>query len=394
MINVKNKEDCCGCSACSNICPQHCIRMEFDEEGFLYPEVDEKRCINCNLCVKVCPVLNPISGQQEQPLCFVAYARDGTLRMNSSSGGIFGVLAQYVLSCGGTVFGAGFDSNLSVVHRGVDSIDQLHKIQGSKYVQSDILDSYIQVKKLLLNDKLVLFSGTECQIAGLRSYLGGAEYPNLITIDVLCHGVPSPKVMKKYFLWQEKENNSKIAEAYFRDKTWGWKNYSILLNFSNHSKYQCKATQDCYMKLFLSNICLRPSCYTCHFKGYNRLSDLTLGDAWGVENHLPEMDDGKGTSVILVHTDKGNQLLALVKEKICIKEADLIQAIPPTAASIQFAVPHMNRGLFFAKLNKGADFPELVRVEKLSLVQRILRKVKKIVIEPTSGIVHKRVSTK
>ena len=394
MIQVKNKENCCGCSACSNICPQHCICMKFDKEGFLYPEVDEKRCINCNLCVKVCPVLNHVSGQQKNPRCFVAYAKDDTLRMNSSSGGIFGVLAQYVLSCGGTVFGAGFDQNLSVVHMRIDSIEQLHKLQGSKYVQSRILDSYIQVKKLLLNDKMVLFSGTECQIAGLRSYLGGAKYPNLITLDVLCHGVPSPKVMEKYFQWQEKENNSKITEAHFRDKTWGWKNYSIRLNFSNHKVYQCRAAQDCYMNLFLSDICLRPSCYTCHFKGYNRLSDLTLGDAWGIENHSPEMDDGKGTSVILIHTEKGNQLLSLIEKQICIKKVDLAQAIPMNAESIQSAVPHMNRSLFFAKLNEGADLPDLIKLEKLSLVQRILRKVRKQMIGPVSRIVHKQVPAK
>lgn len=377
MIQVKNKEECCGCSACFNICPQHCIYMKPDKEGFLYPDVDEERCVNCNLCVKACPILNPVRREQELPICFVAYAKDCSLRMNSSSGGLFGILAQYVLSCGGTVFGAGFDQDLSVVHMRVDSIEQLHKLQGSKYVQSRILDSYIQVKKLLLNDKMVLFSGTECQIAGLLSYLGGAKYPNLITLDVLCHGVPSPKVLEKYFHWQEEEHKSKLTEVSFRDKTWGWKNYSIRLNFSNRMIYQCRAAQDCYMNLFLSDICLRPSCYACHFKGYNRLSDLTLGDAWGVENSYPEMDDGKGTSVVLAHTEKGRRLLSLVKEQVCINKVNLMQALPPTAASIQSAIPHMNRSRFFAKLNKSIDFPKLIKLQKLNIVQRILRKAKR-----------------
>lgn len=379
MIQVGKKEECCGCSACFNICPQHCIRMKSDKEGFFYPEVDKERCVNCNLCVKVCPVLNPVRLEQEWPICFVAYAKDRALRINSSSGGLFGVLAQYVLSHGGVVFGAGFDQNLSVVHMGIDSIEQLHKLQGSKYVQSRILDSYIRVKELLLNDKMVLFSGTECQIAGLRSYLGRTKYPNLIMLDVLCHGVPSPKVMEKYFHWQEKEYNGKLTEAYFRNKKWGWKNFSVLLKFSNRSTYQCKAAQDSYMKLFLSNICLRPSCYTCHFKGYNRLSDLTLGDAWGIESHSPEMDDGQGTSVILVHTEKGRQLLSLVKEQICIKKVDLAQAIPTSAESIQSAIPHVNRRRFFKKLNDCADFSELAVLEKVSLVQKIFRKVIKLI---------------
>lgn len=380
MIQVKNKEDCCGCSACVNICPKNCISMELDDEGFCYPKVDEKQCINCNLCVRTCPILKPVEKEQQgEPSCFVAYAKDSALRTASSSGGMFGVLAQYVLSHGGTVFGAEFDHNLSVVHTGINSIEQLHKLQGSKYVQSDVSDSFRQVRNLLLNNKMVLFSGTECQIAGLKSYLGELDCTNLITIDILCHGVPSPKVLKKYFQWQEKENHSKITGAYFRDKKMGWKHFGMLLDFSNKSEYYCDAQQDAYMRLFLSNICLRPSCYNCHFKGYNRLSDLTLGDAWGVYNHSPEMDDDRGTSVVLVHTEKGAALLSLVEEQIRVKKVEMQQAIPPTAESIQSAVPHMNRKQFFKKLNGNVDFMELLKLEKLNITQRILRKFKKII---------------
>lgn len=298
MIEITDKKKCSGCSACQQICPRQCITMKRDAEGFLYPDVEKRLCIECNLCQKICPIENKPEMSRKGTEAYVAISTNNGVRTESSSGGIFSLAAEWVLNHGGIVFGAAFDENFGVHHIKVSSIAELKAIRGSKYLQSRIEDTYHEAKKYLDSGSYVLFSGTGCQIAGLKSYLR-KEYENLYTIDVLCHGVPSPAVWKRYLREQEQNYESSATEVSFRNKSHGWKNYCVKIKFANGKTYEQTFTDDVFMKLFLSDICLRPSCHDCRFKEFPRVSDLTLGDCWGVDVYFPEMDDDKGTSVVV-----------------------------------------------------------------------------------------------
>ena len=379
-IEITQNSYCCGCSACAEICPKKCIEMVTDNEGFWYPNIDENKCSDCHLCMKVCPVINVPKVEEKIPKAFAAYACDGKIRMESSSGGLFTVLAEEIIKSGGTVFGAVFDDDFKVCHIGSDKIEDLKKMRGSKYIQSRTFGTYNEVEKLLKENKLVLYSGTGCQIAGLVNFLR-KEYDNLYTIDVLCHGVPSLKVWEKYLSWQEKIASSKVMHVFFRNKISGWKVYSINLLFDNSTKYIKRFYDDPYMKLFLNDICLRPSCHNCGFKSLSRCSDITLGDFWGIENIAPDMDDNKGTSIVLVHSKKGEKLLNKIKHLLKIKEVDANQALPDTMDSRKSVKAHYNRDKLFAMLNDNS-IDELVKlVEKpkyVIFVKKVNRKLKKL----------------
>lgn len=350
MINLKGKEDCCGCSACQEICPKNCISMKEDAEGFLYPFVEKENCINCNLCNKVCPLVNHTKWDDTIIKSYVGYVINEKIRLQSSSGGIFSVLAEFILkSEKGVLYGASINENQMICHMRIDSIANLGLLRGSKYLQSKINETFKNAKMDLEAGLNVFYSGTACQIAGLKSFLG-KEYKNLYTVDVLCHGVPSPKVWTAYRKWQEKKNNSTIREISFRNKEFGWKNYQMKIVFNNEEKYIKPHSEDMYSQMFLSNICLRPSCHKCKFKGLNRLSDLTLGDAWGIDKCMPEMDDDKGTSVIIVHSIKGQELLSRIKNAVNIMEIDIDRILPLSSDSRKSVQAHKRRKLFFSKL--------------------------------------------
>jgi len=372
---------CCGCSACAEICPKKCIELVTDNEGFWYPNIDKSKCSACHLCEKVCPVINVPKVADKTPKAFAAYARDEKVRIESSSGGLFTILAEEIIKLGGTVFGAVFDDDFKVCHIGIETIEDLKKIRGSKYLQSRTFGTYLEVEKLLKENKLVLYSGTGCQIAGLINFLR-KQYDNLFTIDVLCHGVPSIKVWEKYLLWQEKMAFSKVRHVSFRNKVSGWKLYTVNLLFNNSTKYEKKYYDDHYMKLFLSNICLRPSCHNCKFKSLSRCSDITLGDFWGIENIAPDMDDNKGTSIVLVHSNKGEELLNKVKHLLKIREVDANQALPSTMDSRKSVKAHKNRDKLFAMLNDNSIDKLVKLVEKpkyVILIKKVNRKLKKII---------------
>ncbi len=321
MIENKDKKLCCGCNACVQKCPQKCIEMKEDGEGFIYPHVNKNECANCNICNKVCPINNSIF-QVSHREAYAAYSIDDELRNKSSSGGIFSLCAENVLNNQGVVFGAAFDEKFTVHHISIKSVNDLNLLQGSKYLQSRIENTYKEAEDILKKGIAVLYSGTACQIAGLKRYLK-KDYDNLFTIDVLCHGVPSPKVWKKYIEEQEKSYKSNIKSIFFRSKKFGWKTYAVELKFNNSTAYENIFSKDAFMKIFLKNICLRPSCYDCKFKTLNRPSDLTIGDCWGIDNYMPEMDDDKGTSVLLIHSDKGKELFDRIKSKIIFKEGEI-----------------------------------------------------------------------
>lgn len=366
MISIKNKQDCCGCSACVQVCPKQCINLKEDTEGFLYPDVHSDLCISCGLCNKVCPIESSKTDQSEifKGQAYCAINNNLQERLDSSSGGIFTLVAREIMSDGGMVIGCAFDEKYMAHHIAISNTNEISMLRGSKYLQSRIENTYIIAKRELDAGKKVLYSGTECQIAGLKGYLN-KEYENLYTVDVLCHGVPSPKLWQQYL--KEKTNVGAIQTINFRDKTEGWKKFSVKI-VGDKKNYRENLLTDKFMQLFLKDICLRPSCYACKFKGINRISDITLGDAWGIENHLPKLDDDLGTSIVLVHSQKGSKLLEAIGSKITLKAGEVDIILPPSADSRKSVFMHKNRGKFFIKLSKGASIEQLSNLLKTDTV--------------------------
>lgn len=310
MSNIEEIAEnlCCSCGACYNICPVGAISMQENEEGFLTPVIDEAKCTNCGLCLKACPSLNTEFKNNPQPECYAAMA-DDELRMKSSSGGIFTLLAEYILDKGGYVCGAAFDDNWDVHHIIVNNKEDLAKLRGSKYVQSNTEDCYKQIKKLLDDDKYVLFSGCPCQVAGLYSFLG-KNYEKLYTVDILCHGSPSPGVWQKYL--NENFNKNDIIKINFRDKNKiGWSCSHCTISTKNGDAI----VTDDFTKLFHSSINLRESCYNCDYSKKPRPADITLGDFWGISDHIKGLNDGKGLSFILTNNQKGQFLFNEIADK-------------------------------------------------------------------------------
>lgn len=377
MIVIKDKHECCGCSACGQVCPRQCISFLKDVEGFSYPKVDTEKCIDCGLCERVCPVLN--KQDKEKPLKTVAAInKDAKVRSQSSSGGIFFALAEKIIEEGGKVYGACFAHDLSVIHCGSDSIKEISKFRGSKYLQSAIGDTFKNVRSDLEKGLKVLFSGTPCQVAGLRNFLH-KDYDNLMAVDFICHGVPSPSVWQSYIRTYKEVCVKTVS---FRDKREGWHRFGM--NFIGVSKkdssdWQCFGVfpEDPYMRVFLSNLSLRPSCYDCPAKAGRSGSDVTLGDFWGIEHIDPALDDDKGTSLVLLNTTKGQDLFNTLD--VASKEEPLDKAIeynPSITTSV--AEPDIRSKFFdifiksgFSKAYKATMVP--------TLSNRIKSKAKRIV---------------
>lgn len=378
MIEIKSKEDCCGCYACYNICPKQCITMKIDNEGFWYPNIDKNECINCNLCEKVCPIINPVKRVDSKKIAYASMNKDEQVRMKSSSGGIFSILAEYIIKNNGVVYGAGFDEDFNIKHKRILYSTDLDLLRGSKYVQSSIGDIYKQVKNDLENNNPVLFTGTPCQVEGLRSYLR-KEYVNLITMDFICHGVPSPLVWEKYLKKMKKSKQENIKNIYFRNKDIGWKLFSLKIIFDKRI-YSNDLNNDLFMKGFLQDVYLRPSCYNCKFKKINRISDITVADFWGIGNILPKMDDDKGTSLIVIHSEKGKQLFDKLSEKMILNEVNLNEAIKYNPSMISSVKYNEKRNEFFLDLNSGENLTNLIRkYTKISFGKRVKNKIKSII---------------
>ncbi len=379
MINILNNENCCGCGACAQACPIECIQMKVDMEGFLYPHVDRNKCVNCHLCEKSCPIISKKETTNNVMASYAAFSKDEDFLKVSSSGAIFSELAIYVFNNDGVVFGAAFDESMMVKHICIDKKEDLHLLQGSKYLQSNVGDSFKIAKELLNQGRLVLFTGTACQIAGLKSFLK-KEYDNLLTVDVLCHGVPSPLLWKKYLIEMKKKNcNKRIVSVLFRDKRSGWNNYSCTVLFENGYKYSENHNSNLFMKLFLKNICLRPACHNCKFKELERQSDLTIGDCWGIEKVLPEMNNEKGVSIILTHTNKGADILEMISDRVRMKKYDTDMLLPPSSDSRISVLPHRNRKKFFKKLRRTRNVSRLVKCLAPPLKTRIIKKIQRII---------------
>ena len=371
MIKITDKKNCTGCYACLNTCPQSCIIMKDDFEGFWYPVVDYNKCINCGLCENVCPVMHKTQ-ENNEPRAYACINKNEIVRLKSSSGGIFTLVAEHVINNDGVVFGASFHKDFTVVHSYVETKEDLEKFRGSKYVQSKIGDAYKQAEQFLRDGRQVLFSGTPCQIAGLKSFLQ-REYDNLLCIDIVCHGVPSPKVWERYISYHENRIGASVKRIAFRRKDKGWKRFSVSLLFNNDTEYLETFDKDLFMQAFLKNICLRPSCYACNFKTLYRQSDITLADFWGIENLLPEMDDDKGTSLVFINSARGESVFKRIKDKILYKEVDINKAVEYNLSAIKSVEKNPKRDKFFKELDR-VPFDELV---KKYCSDRILVRVKR-----------------
>lgn len=398
MIRIEDKHKCCGCEACVQACPKQCIIFKEDEEGFSYPKVDDILCINCGLCEKVCPVINQANSRQ--PLqCLASKNTDEAVRTASSSGGIFTLLAENVIRQGGVVFGAKFNEQWDVVHDYTETIEGLVAFRTSKYVQSRIGNCYKQVRDFLKKGRQVLFSGTSCQIAALRLFLHH-EYENLLTVDIICHGVPSPKVWRMYLeeikrnvrkgensvssplthLISERDAHGEsiqIKSISFRDKRLGWKKYSFALTLAKASADGKQNTvllshihkEDSYMKVFLRNINLRPSCYKCPAKAGKSGSDITLADFWGVEKHFPDFDDDKGVGLVLLNTRHGLEFYRCIStEDRLVLASSALASNPSYYHSVK---AHPYRQKFFRAINNNVNVVLVMnKFSKKSICQR------------------------
>lgn len=350
--------DCVGCGACANACSKGCLNMTADKCGFLHPEIQKVSCTNCKACERVCPIINENKKETASIQAYATYSKNESVRLSSSSGGLFYTIAKQIIENGGIVYGAAFDKNLYLRHTSIDTVEDLRLLQGSKYIQSDIGLCFKEIKERLNENTLVLFCGTPCQMDGLLHFLQ-KPYENLFTIDFICHGVPSPKAWQEYVKQQEDRFSSKAHSAAFRDKTNGWLSFSSKLKFENDTEYLQVHKNDAFMKAFLQNISLRKSCYSCKFKTVNRNSDITLGDLWGIHKILPDLTDDKGVSVAFIQSEKGAILLEQIKDELWLQKIPADTAIECNSAMIKSVYENNFRDYFFENLGKQ-HFEKLV----------------------------------
>ena len=359
--------------------------MTEDEEGFLYPEADAVKCVDCGICEKVCPFNKEVPLRNKKPLCYAVKARDEELRLKSSSGGVFSLIADSFYASEGIVYGVAMDEDMkscSMIR--TTGTGELSRLRGSKYIQADVHDIYRSVKSDLEEGKQVLFSGVPCQINALKLFLN-KEYDNLYCVEAVCHGVPSPLLWRKYIDYLEEKYGGRVKSVNYRSKKNGWKKYETAIE-GNNIRQSKTASEDSFMMMYLRNYCLRPSCYDCQAKKLDSSADLTLADFWGVWNISPEMFDDKGTSLILIQSDKGDELLKRIRELADHKEVSFAEAVSYNSAYSKSCDRPECRGVFFADLNavpfntmikKYASISAKTRLKKLmpsSLLKRMLQK--------------------
>lgn len=345
-----SRVDCSGCEACANICPKNAIEMTRDAEGFAYPKINTELCIKCGRCDATCPALNfKKKIPTALPETFAAIYTDDKIRRYSSSGGIFSALSEIILQSGGIVFGAAFDKNWHVFHTAAQNSNELENLRGSKYVQSKIGNVYRQVKDAL-KSRQVLFSGTPCQCAALKHFLG-SDSDNLLTVEIICHGTPPPALWEYYIDMIGYAHE--IEQVNFRSKRLGWKDPQLEINFSDQGYKTASLGKDLYGKFFTRNVSLRPSCSACKFRFPNGQADLTIGDAWGIEEFAPKMFDNLGTSIIFVHTQKGKAFFEQANLKR--QQVSFVDAAKKNPLFIAPTAADSRRGKFFAELAKSND---------------------------------------
>ncbi len=391
MIEILNKEKCCGCGACVQVCPKQCISMVKDCEGFLYPNVNKKGCIGCGLCQKVCPFLNPYD--KKNPVqTLAAINKDEQIRMDSSSGGIFTLLAEQIINEGGVVFGARFDKEWQVVIDYTETLEGLAIFRGSKYVQARTEDAFLKCASFLKSGRKVMFSGSPCEITGLKHFLQN-DYDNLLTVDFVCHGVPSAKVWVKYL--HEVSVNSKIFDNIVNDLAGSWKSHNFEISYDKDKQkltmYSWHKQND-YMIAFLQNMILRPSCYACQAKECRSHSDITIGDFWGINEVRPKMNDDKGTGLILIHTIRGRKYLPY--DKTYFEEVSFEEGYRNNPVIYRSVKPHSMRSVFFKYVDKS---PSVILLINLCLYKSYKDKLKaliKFILLFSNKILKKKTSSK
>ena len=355
MILIDRKS-CTGCSACASICQNNCLSMAADENGFLYPQVDESACISCNLCVNVCPVLNQADVSEWSVQAYAVYSKDMPLRMDSSSGGVFSELAQAVIKQGGVVYGAAYNEQFEVEHCGVEMLDDLTRLRGAKYSQSDLKDTFSEVSVRLIQGQKVLFSGTPCQVAGLKAFLRN-NCENLFCVDVVCHGVPSPLAWKEYVRCRADIDNEGVLprRINLRSKETGWSHYrySNVFEYDGGKMFSDINGNNLFMKLFVGDYISRESCSECQFKGYHSVSDITIGDFWGIWDIAPEMDADKGTSVVLIQSEKGKKLFSQIEDRVTVKPVSLEDASSQNPSMLMPSPQKSNRNQVLETIREG-----------------------------------------
>ncbi len=350
MITIEHKKNCSGCTACYAVCPKHCISMQSDDEGFLYPVVDTKICTDCGLCNKVCPIENPLDLTTKSFLHYVVQNKNEEELTKSTSGGAFLPIARYVIERGGVVFGVVCDGEMKVRHEWEETIEGCLRFSGSKYVQSDVGDSFRQVKQFLEEGRWVCFSGTPCQVAGLKAFLR-KDYERLVLVDLVCHGVPSPLFFEKYVDYHSVRLGSKAVAYKSRDKESGLGYQASVIRFEDSTKkYALGMEGDVLMRCFFSDYCSRPSCYECAFKTLNRVSDFTLFDCWGAKEENEKLKKGAATNVF-VHTQKGEAIFSVIQNQFEWAESDLNRVIDRDGIMILNSVKYPpKRETFFVDL--------------------------------------------
>lgn len=378
MIEITQKEHCCGCSACVHICPKHSISFQEDKEGFLYPKVDLETCIDCGLCEKVCPIINQDSEREPQKV-FAAKNNDETIRLKSSSGGVFTLLAEKIIEDGGVVFGARFNENWEVVHDYTDTIEGLEQFRGSKYVQSTVGESFKQAEMFLKAGRKVMFTGTPCHIAGLKKFLR-KDYKNLLAVDFVCHGVPSPLVWRMYLKEEINRYGKEITaveDINFRDKNTGWKTYSLSIKLADNIIASSVFTDNNYMRAFLSNLSLRPSCYSCPAKSGKSGADITIGDFWGIENVLPELDDDIGMSVLVNYNEIKCPSIISELYLHAVSYPEILVSNPCLEKSVNKPV---NRDFFFSQLMRKGFNCAVNKTCSTKFINRLIRYASRIML--------------
>lgn len=382
---LAEKSLCMGCGSCAMVCPHHCITMDEDEEGFLYPNINSGRCVSCGLCEKSCPILTKNVKEIYNTKSFAAQNRSEKIRESSSSGGVFYSLALAIINQGGIVCAAKYSPDFEVIHSIATTKEQLLDYCGSKYAQSRLGQCFVEIKQFLCQGYKVLFVGTPCQVAGLQTFLK-RSYDNLFLVDMICHGVPSPLVWKNY-LKERKQldaNGSNLLAVNLRDKSTGWSNYSYSVRFEyqNGNVYSVQQNNDRFMQGFIANLYLRPSCSNCKFKGIERCSDITLGDCWGIWNQHPEFDDNNGTSLVMIHSKKGMKIWKDILPNFRTLEISNEQAVQYNPSAIQSSTSAYMRKTFFKNLRQEQQVSDLIQIYlakqnkgKISIIHRIINKI-------------------
>jgi coenzyme F420-reducing hydrogenase beta subunit len=379
MIDIINKTDCCGCTACASICPKDAIVMEPDFEGFLYPKVLADKCVDCGLCEKACPVMHKPEKKDQFLSSVVLRIKREDVLQGSTSGGFTTPLVEWVLEQGGAVCAATYDKDFRVVHAIIDTMDpeQIARTRGSKYVQSRMGDCFLQIKDLLKSDRLVCFVGTTCQVAGLKAFLG-KDYPNLICVDLVCHGTPSPKLWEKYLTYQKEKVGSDITQIAFRNKTYGYHSGTMKICFSNGKTYYGSARVDPMLKSFFREIASRPICYQCPFKTLERCSDFTIYDCWHAGELVAGLkDDDKGYTNVIVQSEKGQKVLDQIKESYEIYPVDTEKVVAMDGSMVRgSAVPHKRRAEYYVDLDRHSLPEHIQAFIPVSSKDRVIEKCK------------------